>query len=158
MHSDCIHKQPNAATCFVCGRDNPSGLKMQFYDNGGDTVKSVITLDERFQGYPEIAHGGILACMLDEVVGRVAMIDDHHRFMMTVNLKVQYRHPVPINTQLTAIGKAIRIRGRIGKAEGKIYLPDGLVACEAELTLANMPREIATQRRIGSLGWQVDPD
>ena len=50
------------------------------------------------------------------------------------------------------------MRGRLGKAEGKIILPDGTIACEAELTLADMPSEIATQSRIQSLGWQVDPD
>ena len=48
--------------------------------------------------------------------------------------------------------------GRIGKAVGEIILPDGTIACDAELTLANMPSEIATQDRINSLGWRVDPD
>ena len=158
MNSNCNRKQPNASTCFVCGRDNPIGLKMQFYDDGNDTVQSDLTPDERYQGYPGIVHGGILASILDEVVGRVAMIGDHHRFMMTVNLKVQYRHPVEINTPITAIGKVVKIKGRIGKAIGQVILPDGTIACDAELTLADMPSEIASQSRIDSLGWQVDPD
>ncbi|NND00640.1 MAG: PaaI family thioesterase [Gammaproteobacteria bacterium] len=158
MKTNCTHKQPNAGSCFVCGRDNPVGLRMQFYDDGKDTVCSDFTPDQRYQGYPEIVHGGILASILDEVVGRVAMIGDHHRFMMTVNLKVQYRLPVVVDTPLHAVGKVIRIKGRIGKAEGKIFLPDGSVACEAELTLADMPAAIATQSRIEALGWQVDPD
>ena len=144
--------------CFVCGRDNPIGLHMYFYDNDADTVTGNFTPDDRYQGYPGIMHGGILATILDEVVGRVAMIGDHHRFMMTVNLKVQYRHPVEINTPLRAVGQVIRIRGRIGKAEGKIYLPDGTIACQADMTLADMPAEVATASRIESLGWQVDPD
>ena len=151
-------KQPNANMCFVCGRQNPIGLHMHFYDNDQDTVSSTFTPDERYQGYPEIVHGGILASILDEVVGRVAMIGDHHRFKMTVNLKVQYRHPVEVGTEIRAEGKVVRIRGRIGKAEGKIYLPDGTIACEAELTLADMPGEIATDSRLQSLGWKVDPD
>ena len=158
MNSKCIHKQPNAGACFVCGRDNPVGLKMQFYDDGNDTVISNFTPDARYQGYPEIVHGGILASILDEVVGRVAMIGDHHRFMMTVSLKVSYRHPVLVNTPLRAIGEVVKIRGRIGKAVGKIYLPDGTVACEAELTLADMPAAVATESRIQALDWQVDPD
>ena len=158
MNSDCIHKQPNASMCIVCGRDNPISLHMQFYDNDKDTVIGRCTPDERYQGYPGIMHGGILATILDEVVGRVSMVGDHHHFMMTVNLTVKYRHPVEINTPLVAVGTAVRMRGRLGKAEGKIILPDGTIACEAELTLADMPSEIATQSRIQSLGWQVDPD
>lgn len=158
MSSDCIHKQPSASMCIVCGRDNPIGLHMAFYDNDKDTVIGRCTPDERYQGYPGIMHGGILATMLDEVVGRVSMVGDHHHFMMTVNLTVKYRHPVEVNTPLIAVGKAVRMRGRIGKAEGKIILPDGTVACEAELTLADMPNEIATQSRINSLDWKIDPD
>ena len=77
---------------------------------------------------------------------------------MTVRLNVSYREPVLVNTPLLAVGKVIRIRGRIGKAEGKIYLPDGSVACEAELTLADMPAEVATESRIEALDWHVDPD
>ncbi len=158
LSHNCTHKQPNASMCFVCGRDNPVGLKMQFYDNAQDSVASELTLDERFQGYPEIVHGGILASVLDEVVGRVAMVGDHHHFMMTVVMKVQYRQPVLINTPITAVGKIVRLRGRLGKAEGKIFLPDGSIACEAELTLADMPSEIATQSRMLALGWRIDAD
>ena len=158
MISNCIHKQPNASGCFVCGRDNPAGLKIQFYDDAQDTVSCTFTADDRYQGYPEIVHGGILASILDEVVGRVAMIGDHHRFMMTVNLKIQYRQPVLVNTELCAIGKIIKMKGRIARAEGKIYLPDGSVGCEAELTLADMPVQVATDSRLQALGWQVDPD
>ncbi len=158
MYDECIHKQPNAESCFVCGRSNEHGLHMTFYDDNVDTVKSTLRLGARFEGYPGIAHGGILASILDEVVGRVAMVGDHHHFMMTVNMKVQYRNPVPIGTEIVAVGKAIRMRGRLGKAEGKIYLLDGTVGCEAELTLADMPGDIKSDERVDLLGWAIDPD
>jgi len=158
MHANCTHKQPNAKDCFVCGTANNHGLQMNFYDNDHDTVCSTVTIDNRFQGYPGIVHGGILATMLDEAVGRVAMISDHHHFMMTVNLKAQYRHPVPINTELKVLGRIIKMRGRLGKAHGEVLLPDGTVACEAELTLANMPAEMASESRLAALGWELIPD
>jgi uncharacterized protein (TIGR00369 family) len=131
---------------------------MHFYDNDRDTVCSTHSIDRRYEGYPGIVHGGILASILDEAVGRVAMVGDHHHFMMTVNMKVQYRLPIPIDTEIKVIAKAIRMKGRIGKAHGQIFLPDGSVACEAELTLADMPVEIASDSRIEELGWQVDPN
>jgi len=144
--------------CFICGRDNPVGLKMRFYDDGADTVQSVVTPADHFQGYPGVLHGGIVASILDEVVGRSVMSGDHHRFMMTVSMNVQYRHPVPMGQALRAIGQVTRLKGRIGKAEGKIVLPDGLVACEAQLILANMPDELVDQGKLGFLDWRVDPD
>ena len=101
-------------------------------------------------------HGGVIASILDEVVGRSIMAGDHHRFMMTVNLAVQYRHPVPLNVELTAIGRVERLKGRIGKATGQLLLPDGTVACEAQLTLAKMPSKMADEQRLASLEWRVD--
>ena len=156
--SECHIKQPSANNCFVCGRHNDAGLHMHFYDNDRDTVCSTHSIDRRYEGYPGIVHGGILASILDEAVGRVAMVGDHHHFMMTGNRKVQYRLPIPSDTEIKVIAKAIRMKGRIGKAHGQIFLPDGSVACEAELTLADMPVEIASDSRIEELGWQVDPN
>ena len=158
MTANCIHKQPNASMCYICGRDNPAGLGMDFYDDGEGMVKSIVTPADHFQGYPGVLHGGVVAAILDEVVGRSTMSTDHHRFMMTVNMTVQYRHPVPIGQELIAVGKVVRLKGRLGKAEGQIILADGTVACEAQLTLANMPAELADEARLAALNWRVDPD
>ena len=106
-----MNKQPNSEMCFVCGRNNPVGLYLQFYDDGDNEVVSEYTVPERYQGYPGIVHGGVLAAMLDEVVGRVAMIGDPHHFMMSVKLAILYRHPVPVNTPLKVVGRIVRLRG-----------------------------------------------
>jgi acyl-coenzyme A thioesterase PaaI-like protein len=94
--------------------------------------------------------------MLDEVVARVSMIGDPHHFMMSVKLAILYRHPVPVNTPLKVVGKIVRLRGRLGKAEGKIYLPDGSLACEAAMTLADIPEELLTSTNRALLNWKVD--
>ena len=151
-----MNKQPNSEMCFVCGRKNPIGLYMHFFDNGDDEVFSDYTVQERYQGYPGIVHGGVLASMLDEVVGRVSMIGDPHHFMMSVKLAISYRHPVPINTPLKVTGKIVRLRGRLGKAEGKIFLPDGTIACEAAMTLADIPQELLSETNQALLKWEVD--
>jgi acyl-coenzyme A thioesterase PaaI-like protein len=151
-----MNKQPNSEMCFVCGRSNPVGLYMKFYDDGVDEVVSDYTVAERYQGYPGIVHGGVLAAMLDEVVGRVSMISDAHHFMMSVKLEVLYRHPIPVNTPLKVVGKITRLRGRLGKAEGKILLPDGTVGCEASMTLADIPKELLTSTNLAHLNWAVD--
>lgn len=151
-------KQPNAEMCFVCGRSNAAGLKMHFHDNGVDTVVSELLIPEHCQGYPEITHGGILTAILDEIVGRSIMAGDHHRFMMTVNMQVQFRQPVLVGTKIRAEGKLVRLKSRIAKAQGKIYLPDGQIACEAELTMADMPAGIATPNRLEALNWSVDTE
>lgn len=150
--------QPNADMCFVCGRNNPRGLYMRFYDDGDKTVFSDYVVDEIYQGYPGVVHGGIVASMLDEVVGRVSMIEDHHHFMMTVKLEVKYRKPVPTQTPLRVEGRLERMSKRMGRAVGEIRLPDGSVAAEASIVLASIPKEVLSvePEDLESLGWRVD--
>ena len=149
-------KQPNSEMCFVCGRSNPVGLYMHFHDDGQELVTSEYSVPDKYQGYPGIVHGGVLAAMLDEVVARVSMIGDPHHFMMSVRLEILYRNPVPVNTPLRIEGRIIRLRGRLGKAEGKIYLPDGTIGCESTMTLADIPRELLSESRLSRLDWKVD--
>ena len=151
-----MNKQPNSEMCFVCGRSNPVGLYMQFYDDGELEVVSDYTVPAHYQGYPGIVHGGVVASMLDEIVGRVSMIGDHHHFMMSVRLQVLYRHPVPVEIPLKVTGRIVRLRGRLGKAEGRIMLPDGTVACEAQMSLADVPKELLESTHPSLLNWKID--
>ena len=72
---------------------------MTFYDNGDDVVESQYTIPGLFQGYPGIVHGGVQASILDEIAGRISLIEDMHAFMMSVRLDVKYRHPVPTESR-----------------------------------------------------------
>jgi acyl-coenzyme A thioesterase PaaI-like protein len=150
------HKQPNSEMCFVCGRSNPVGLYMQFHDDGDKEVTSEYSVPAHYQGYPGIVHVGVLAAMLDEVVARVSMIGDHHHFMMSVKLQVLYRLPVPVETPLRVVARIVRLRGRLGKAEGKIFLPDGTVACESAMSLADVPEELLASTHPTLLNWKID--
>ncbi len=129
---------------------------MSFYDNGSNEVVSEYTVSEEYQGYPGLVHGGVVAAMLDEVVCRVAMIGDHHHFMMSVRMEIKYRHPVPTGEKLQLVGRIVRLRGRLGKATGEVILPDGTVAVESALTLANVPVEMLANVDLEALGWRID--
>ncbi len=151
-----LSKQPNSEMCFVCGRSNPVGLYMQFYDDGELEVISDYTVPAHYQGYPGIVHGGVVAAMLDEIVARVAMIGDPHHFMMSVRLQVAYRLPVPVETPLRVVSKILRLRGRLGKAEGRIFLPDGKLAADSHMSLADVPEELLASTSPQLLNWKVD--
>jgi acyl-coenzyme A thioesterase PaaI-like protein len=149
-------KQPNSHHCFACGLDNPHGLHLRFTDNGIDEVYCETRISDAFNGYPGVAHGGVVAAMLDEVVIRTAMIADPNRFMMTARLELKYRRPVPTNTPLKLTGKLVRDRGRILQAEGRIELPDGTVAVEAAITAADLPGGFeVNEELLQALGWKV---
>ena len=70
--------------------------------------------------------------------------------------EVLYRHPVPIETPLRVVGRILRLRGRLGKAEGQIVLPDSTVACEAQMSLADVPKKLLASANPSLLNWKVD--
>ncbi len=125
--------QPTSRMCFVCGRENPVGLHIQFYeDHEKQEVVVPVTLPDTYQGYPGIAHGGILATILDETAGRaIMMTSDDTPFWVTAKLEVRYRQPTPTETPLTVIGRVVKQRCRSAEVAGEIRLPDGTVTVEA---------------------------
>jgi acyl-coenzyme A thioesterase PaaI-like protein len=109
-----MKKQPNSLHCFICGMENPIGLKLEIYELEKGVIETVYTAPAHFQGYPGVLHGGIVASILDEVSGRALMGDPSSpRFMFTGKLEVKYRKNVPI-------GKPLRIVGKAGKSKGKV--------------------------------------
>src|SRR5579864_3726600 len=55
--------------CFVCGQRNPFGLHLVFRVEG-DSVVADFQPREEHQGFPGVIHGGIVAAVLDEALGR----------------------------------------------------------------------------------------
>ena len=151
-------KQPNSKHCFVCGRENPYGLKLEFYEIAPGEVFVEYIVPEQFQGYPGVVHGGVVAAMLDEVIGRVHMGGDPPRFMFTARLDVRYRKNVPIGEPLRIVGHAGKSKERTAIATGQIFGPDGDLLAEAEAMLVNVPDGIADQVDLEALGWKVYPD
>ena len=68
-------QQPNSEMCFVCGRANPVGLYMKFFDNGESEVSSQYTGPGHYQSYPGIVHGGVLASMAWQLSEGKELID-----------------------------------------------------------------------------------
>jgi acyl-coenzyme A thioesterase PaaI-like protein len=151
-------KQPSSLHCFVCGVENPAGLHQTFYDQPDGTVVSEITVPDRYQGYPGVVHGGILASMLDEVAGRAAMQGDTTRLMMTARMEIRYRKPVPIGQPLHLVGRIGKSRGRLTIVHGEVRLPDGSLATEAELLLSDIPAGYSGAAAFDQVGWRVYPD
>jgi acyl-coenzyme A thioesterase PaaI-like protein len=151
-------KQPNSKHCFVCGRDNSYGLKLNFYETAPGEVVVNYTVPEHFQGYPGVVHGGIVAAMLDEVTGRVHMGGEPPRFMFTAKLNLRYRKNVPIGQPLRIVGHAGKSKGRMAIATGEIFGPGDELLAEAEALLINVPDLVVDQVDLEKLGWKVYPD
>lgn len=117
--------------CMVCGVDNQFGLKTRFYETENQELIAVFTTLNQHQSYPHITHGGITAAILDEVIGRAIMITAPDTFGVTIELTVRYKKPVPLSTELRAIGRISSDNGRLFEGTGELYLPSGEIAASA---------------------------
>lgn len=151
-------KQPSSADCFVCGVDNPFGLKLSFYDAGPGKVACEYRVPEQFNGYPGVVHGGIVAAMLDETLARAFFSGAPDRFMYTAKLTTRFRKPVPTGKPIRLEGEVVKDRGRIGEARARLFGPEGDLLAEAEGMMVDIPEEVLPMDNIESLGWKVYPD
>jgi acyl-coenzyme A thioesterase PaaI-like protein len=150
-------KMPASRNCFVCGRENPMGLKLEFHTAKPGTVEAKINLPKDYEGYPDIIHGGILSAIMDEVTGR-AQISLKDRFMVTAQLTTKFRMPVLVDQNYTVIGVAGDIRGRVSMSTGQILDMDGRIMAEADAVFVDLTQEQIDSRADASDYWKVYPD
>lgn len=152
-------KQPNSRMCFICGLENPVGLKLKIYEIEPGVIETTYVPPEHFQGYPGVLHGGIVASILDEISGRALMGDPSGpRFMYTGKLEVKYRRNVPIGRPLKIIGKAGKSKGKMAAGWAGIYDESGNLLAEANTLLIDVPEEALNMADKDKLGWRVYPD
>jgi len=97
--------------CFVCGMNNPHGMRLKFtLDDKRQTFVSRFRLSKRYTGPPGHTHGGIIASILDDAMGKVNKL--HHVVALTKEMTVEYLKPVPLRTPLRVEGRGVSIEGR----------------------------------------------
>lgn len=122
-------------------------------------VRATVTLPAHFNGYPGVAHGGVVAAVLDETAGRTVLVDGGFEdLMVTAKLEVVYRRPTPTGVPLLAVGRLLRRDSGRAEAEGELQLPDGTVCARASVWLARPPQEVVAGWEPERRYWKVDPD
>jgi len=132
MKYKVVSKQPSATDCFICGKNNPSGVHADFYDLECEKIACVFTARSIHEGHPGILHGGIICSILDETAGRSMTVVRPEIGAFTVQLDTTYKKPVPSNTRLVALGWVEEVREKVYISKAQIYLEDGSVAAEAK--------------------------
>lgn len=103
--------------CFACGTLNTQGMGLVLHVEP-ERAWADLTLEPRFQGWDGIAHGGILATILDEVMAWSLAGTD--AWGVTGRMSIDFRKPVPLEAPLHAEGWIIRQRRRIIDTAGRI--------------------------------------
>jgi len=97
--------------CFGCGAANPAGMKLSFdLDFDVRRTRGSFTLGPNYGGGAGFAHGGIIAVVLDEAMGKLSKLADEKA--VTAEMSITYAKPVPID-------KPIRVEGWQEEEKGR---------------------------------------
>ncbi|MDR3764742.1 MAG: PaaI family thioesterase [Acidobacteriota bacterium] len=151
-HVDDFKSALQRQNCFGCGTDNPRGLHLEFFLNQAkDAYVCEFNLDDIYTGPPGHLHGGIIATILDEAMGKANKLRD--RVAVTRKLSIEYLRPVPLHKPLVAEGRVLRVRGRALYNRGEIRTREGQVLARSSGTFYTIDpekmfaRELEAERR-----------
>ena len=112
--------------CFVCGENNPNGLRLSFeIDRERQTLKSTFIASPTFQGWEGIVHGGIISTLLDEATAK--LIYELGYQAVTASLEIRFKKPAPILEPLSIYGEITAISKRLIRAKAHVAKKDGTI-------------------------------
>jgi len=114
--------------CFVCGKENPKGLKLQFKRENGK-VYSNFSLDKYYQGYNNIIHGGVISMILDEAMAHLQSKEE--RFL-TGRITVKFIKPLKAGEKVTVTAWIDKNRKRVKETKAVMKKENGETVAEAE--------------------------
>lgn len=117
--------------CYGCGSEHPSGLHLSVVVADGLAVTTSFVVTAAHQGAPGLAHGGVMAAAMDEVVGFVIYLV--RRPAVTARLETDFKQAVPLGTELFLRSECVAVDGRklYLHAEARMDAPDGPLAVES---------------------------
>ena len=125
--TDTITLAPNPTNkCFGCGGANDRGMNLTFVQhNVNKRIVGKFILGETYQGGGGMAHGGIIALLLDEVMGKVCRFREVRA--VTAELTIQYLKPVKVDEEIVVEGYEAEVKGRNLFLVGEIRNGAGVV-------------------------------
>lgn len=118
--------------CFVCGPDNPIGLKVVFDIEDGKCIGEFVPKKEH-AGFRNITHGGILFSLLDDVMANFLWLQGEQCF--TARADIRYRDQLEVGQLVRLISWCEKRKGRLAQMRGEIVrLSDQVTVAEASGT------------------------
>jgi uncharacterized protein (TIGR00369 family) len=106
-------------TCYVCGKENPAGLGIDFKINREQrSISAIFTPSDIHQGYEGIVHGGILSALLDEAMVKLTVSLGIPA--VTAEITVKFKTPAAPGEELLVSSRLTHETRRLIQAEAKI--------------------------------------
>ena len=100
-----------ANRCFGCGGDNAAGMKLVFeLDFDAKRIRGRFAIGENYAGGGGFAHGGIIAVVLDEAMGKLSKLTEEKA--VTAEMNIEYHKPIPVGREIVVEGWQEEEKGR----------------------------------------------
>lgn len=118
--------------CLGCGTGHPHGLHMSLFAGDDMTISGTVEITDMHQGAPGLAHGGMLALVMDELLGSCNWL--LYWKSVTAHLEVDFTRPVPVGTTLALFAEGVKVERRkfYVRGEARLGSPDGEVCVRSE--------------------------
>lgn len=117
--------------CFGCGAANPRGMRLTFeQDHARRRIRGRFVLGPDYQGSWGVTHGGIVAVLVDEAMGKLARF--HEVKAVTAELRVEYLRPTPVDQEILVEAEQVRREGRNMFHRAEIRSATGELLARAE--------------------------
>jgi uncharacterized protein (TIGR00369 family) len=123
--------------CFVCGKENPIGLKTLWSLDADGAVRARFQPSRCHQGWIGVVHGGILAALLDEAMAQRMWREG--KPAVTASLSIRYRKPAPTSGSLIAEARITSSRTSAFRLKAFVRGESGECYAEAEGTCVPLP-------------------
>ena len=114
--------------CFVCGSENQYGLHVNVERDGKNGVKTEFVALDRYRGWSEYLHGGIIGLIFDELLGWLSFYLGYNA--MTARFEIRYRKPVPLGSRIIFTGSVEKEYKKLLDIKTSASLDDGTIVAE----------------------------
>ena len=133
--------------CFGCSPRNSAGLQMRFFAHE-ESVFSRVMIPAHLSGWNNVAHGGVISTILDEIMGWASMYL-LKRISLTQTLTVEFKKPVFVSTWMEAESKILELKGRRDAiVEGILTDADGNVCATSQGSFKTFSPEVARRLKL----------
>lgn len=109
----------------MVGNTNPIAPPIVITDHG-DKVSGKLPLDSRFSGAPGLCHGGIIASILDEVLGHACIVRGYQ--VVTQSLTIRYLRPTLLDGETYSEASIQKVDGKKIVVDGDLFVGGTRVA------------------------------
>ena len=118
--------EPHRSKAYTRNPKDEIKMAYQGYHNSKEnTLTGVVFFGQNVEGPPGCVHGGCIATIIDSMMGGIIWLSGHKA--VTVNLNVNYRKFIPLNSEVIFETKLDKIEGRKVYVTGKLKSLDGTV-------------------------------